>query len=96
MKQREASRRAVKPQRRVWDSPQWRTARKAALRRDSRRCRYTTDERFQPSDPDRCNAPATSVHHVRPVADGGRYDTVDLLSLCATHHGMLDGRRARR
>lgn len=93
---REAARRRAKPQRRVWDSTQWRQARKAALRRDGHRCRYTPDERYAPSNPTRCNEPASTVHHAKAVTDGGRFDPADLVSMCRSHHGMVDGRRAAR
>ena len=36
--------------------------------------------------------PATEVHHIIPIRDGGRHALANLLSLCQTHHHHLTAR----
>ena len=61
---------------------QWRQARAAAKERDGHRCQLcgVVTERL-------------SVHHKRSVRRGGTHDLSNLISLCVTCHGRLDGGR---
>ncbi len=40
----------------------------------------------------KCGAPATEVHHVIPLADGGTNDMGNLLPLCKGCHSRVTGR----
>ena len=41
----------------------------------------------------RCNAPATDVHHILPVRQGGTHDPSNLISLCASCHMSIEPRQ---
>lgn len=71
----------------TYRTPQWASARDAALARDDRRC---TVSRLFGGD---CH-PVLHVHHVIPVEQGGApYDLDNLLTACASHHPMLEAMR---
>jgi len=70
---------------RPYDTRRWRRLREAALDRDDglcRRCRAAG-----------LTAPASVVHHVRPVGEGGEpWDLGNLESLCRACHESEHGR----
>lgn len=51
----------------------WMAIRRRVLRRDRGKCR-------------KCGAPATEVHHVKPVAEGGSDAMRNLVALCHACH----------
>jgi hypothetical protein len=43
-----------------------------------------------------CNQPATDLHHVTRLIDGGgKYDTNNIQALCGDHHDGLGGAGGR-
>lgn len=71
----------------IYHSPEWATARAAALGRDGNRC---TVARLIGGE---CHA-TLDVHHIVPVAEGGSHDLDNLITACHAHHPMLE--RLRR
>lgn len=73
----------------IYDTLQWRRARRAARSRDGNRCSVA---RLLGGE---C-AGTLHVHHLRPVAEGGApYDIDNLLTACSSHHPVLEALRRR-
>ena len=78
-------RRDRQPWRAGYDTPEYRTARQAALDRDQHRCIQ-------------CGQPATDhtpleVHHLTPLSSGGTHDLDNLATLCRPCHTSHTHRR---
>jgi hypothetical protein len=66
-----------------YSSKPWKMSRRAQLIAHSL-CQY------QLEDGTECGQLAEVVHHRRPIEDGGaRRDPQNLMSLCASHHGVI-------
>jgi 5-methylcytosine-specific restriction endonuclease McrA len=72
------------PEHRIWNSPEWKRARKAALARDGYACTE-------------CGATADlTVHHIVPLAAGGEWGALyNMRTLCRTCHGSVSGQTVR-
>jgi 5-methylcytosine-specific restriction endonuclease McrA len=80
-----------RPQHRVWNAAPWRRARDAAKARDGHRCTALENGHRCESRQD------LTVHHVVPLAQGGEmYDLANLVTLCRSHHGALEGMKTGR
>src|SRR5215471_1303089 len=74
----------------IYATPTWQIVRVRALVRDGYRC-VARDDDWRP-----CAGPLT-VHHVRPVGEGGEpFALSNLVTLCRRHHGLAHGDGYRR
>jgi len=65
------------------DSPEWRRARGAALKRDQYRCQHCT------ANPSKTPNVDLQVHHILPVNKGGRHNLNNLVTVCNSCHWRL-------
>ena len=73
----------------VYNTLRWRLARSRALERDGSRCSVA---RLLGGD---CSA-SLHVHHLHPVSEGGSlYALENLLTVCESHHPVLEAFRRR-
>lgn len=72
------------PRNKLYNSATWRKLRRQVLSRDGHACRI-------------CGAPASTVHHLEAVMDGGEQLNPDnLITACLGCHGSVDSIRNHR
>lgn len=79
--------------REIYDSPDWKAARRECVRRAGNRCEHTFKNVF--GEEVRCTATTDlTVNHKDPY--GPPFAQENLECLCRRHHGQKDGGRAGR
>jgi len=89
---RDSTRRRAKPQRKIWDSPEWKRTRRIVWQRDGHRCRHCGRHRTQLKQNEKLIA--DHIDGVQRIVAEGRdpYDPNECQTLCSTCSGEKDGR----